>query len=312
MRHGFKIILALLVAAVIIAGGYLALKVSGKKVSYEATLPSFEAVQNADLSLAANAQDSDKDGLTDWEEVLWKTDPQKADSDADGISDGDEVKANRDPSVKGAGNLPTKNDTDAPVLASNTATSKLASDILTAYAKLKVAEQAGTQADVPTPEELIKANTVTISAPQYSASSFSAVADSRETGARYATALAVILNKYASQNEKGELEIMATALENNDPKGLSQLQTIAARYRLMVADLRAVAVPRGALVTHTDFVNVVSNMAESTDVMREMFTDPAKGLAALKLYNDASTIASERLIDIETYFDFLEQTFPLP
>jgi len=41
--------------------------------------------------------DSDKDGLPDWEEALWKTDPQKPDTDKDGTSDNDEVKANRDP-----------------------------------------------------------------------------------------------------------------------------------------------------------------------------------------------------------------------
>jgi hypothetical protein len=47
------------------------------------------------------AKDTDGDGLHDWEETLWKSDPNKTDSDGDGTSDGDEVKANRDPAKKG-------------------------------------------------------------------------------------------------------------------------------------------------------------------------------------------------------------------
>ena len=36
--------------------------------------------------------DADGDGLQDWEEVLWKTDPKNPDSDGDGIFDGDETR----------------------------------------------------------------------------------------------------------------------------------------------------------------------------------------------------------------------------
>ena len=41
--------------------------------------------------------DSDNDGLKDWEEALWKTDPGLADTDKDGTSDGEEIKLVRDP-----------------------------------------------------------------------------------------------------------------------------------------------------------------------------------------------------------------------
>lgn len=42
-------------------------------------------------------EDSDDDGLTDPEEVLYNTDPNNPDSDGDGISDGDEVDQGTDP-----------------------------------------------------------------------------------------------------------------------------------------------------------------------------------------------------------------------
>ena len=41
--------------------------------------------------------DTDADGLKDWEEALWKTDPKKADTDGDGTSDNEEISIGRDP-----------------------------------------------------------------------------------------------------------------------------------------------------------------------------------------------------------------------
>ncbi len=54
-----------------------------------------------------NDKDSDSDGLKDWEETLWKTDPNNPDSDGDGMSDGEEVRNNRDPLIPGAGDVKT-------------------------------------------------------------------------------------------------------------------------------------------------------------------------------------------------------------
>lgn len=42
-------------------------------------------------------KDSDGDGLLDWEEDLWGTDPNNLDTDGDGTNDLEEINANRDP-----------------------------------------------------------------------------------------------------------------------------------------------------------------------------------------------------------------------
>lgn len=45
--------------------------------------------------------DTDGDGLLDWEEALWGTDPKNKDTDRDGTSDGTEVSMHRDPKKAG-------------------------------------------------------------------------------------------------------------------------------------------------------------------------------------------------------------------
>lgn len=47
--------------------------------------------------IAALTRDQDGDGLRDWEEAIFRTDPQKADTDGDGTIDGEEIKQGRDP-----------------------------------------------------------------------------------------------------------------------------------------------------------------------------------------------------------------------
>ena len=57
------------------------------------------------LAETISRQDSDNDGLPDWEEALWKTDSHNPDTDSDGTLDGEEVKLGRNPTKKGPGDV---------------------------------------------------------------------------------------------------------------------------------------------------------------------------------------------------------------
>ncbi len=52
---------------------------------------------------ASGGKDSDNDGLRDWEEELYKTDPNNPDTDGDGYLDGEEVDSGHNPLVKAPG-----------------------------------------------------------------------------------------------------------------------------------------------------------------------------------------------------------------
>ncbi|MDP2593112.1 MAG: hypothetical protein Q8P52_00465 [bacterium] len=56
--------------------------------------------QTEKIVLVSVNTDSDSDGLKDWEEELWGTDPFNPDTDGDGTSDGDEIREGRDPRLK--------------------------------------------------------------------------------------------------------------------------------------------------------------------------------------------------------------------
>tara|TARA_B100000686_G_scaffold320640_1_gene372515 strand:- start:285 stop:1154 length:870 start_codon:yes stop_codon:yes gene_type:complete len=60
-------------------------------------------IQKQEALIDRGDDDTDQDGLADWEEYLYGTDPEIADTDGDGVSDGQEVSLGRDPSVPGSG-----------------------------------------------------------------------------------------------------------------------------------------------------------------------------------------------------------------
>jgi len=91
-----KLVLTVVVILLVVGGWFLVSQVdfSADKVSYD----------NSEIStdlFGKDAGDTDKDGLKDWEEILWKTDAKNPDSDGDGTPDGAEVIEGRDPTIAG-------------------------------------------------------------------------------------------------------------------------------------------------------------------------------------------------------------------
>lgn len=70
----------------------------------------------ANRSFSNQGKDSDYDGLADWEETIYKTDPKNPDTDNDGYLDGEEVKAGYSPTDPAANdkiiNLPKDSEID--------------------------------------------------------------------------------------------------------------------------------------------------------------------------------------------------------
>lgn len=97
-----------------------------------------------DINYGENVSvDSDGDGLLDWEESLWRTDPLNADTDGDGTNDGDEVDAGRNPTKAGPDDA--LQDLEQKIIAElesktvdeDTLTNQLTTDFVTKYFLLR-------------------------------------------------------------------------------------------------------------------------------------------------------------------------------
>lgn len=90
--------LALAGCALVLVCGWLLLRKDGK--TEESARPVVVS-KAAELPPAPTAFDTDGDGLLDFEEALWRTDPHNPDTDGDGTADGEEVRLHRDPRKAG-------------------------------------------------------------------------------------------------------------------------------------------------------------------------------------------------------------------
>ncbi len=88
-------------------GGYLVLKSEFGQADFLTEMAQDIGDQNI-------ANDSDYDGLKDWEEDLYGTDPYNSDTDDDGYLDGEEVASGYDPLKKAPNDKIVKNQKDRP------------------------------------------------------------------------------------------------------------------------------------------------------------------------------------------------------
>ena len=294
-----KILLAVLAATLIILSGFAWRWATTKKISYNAYDPFI--VGNTGTSSAPSLKDSDADGLADWEEVLWGTDPNNPDSDGDSVSDGEEVKENRDPSVSGAGNLPARlseNSTAQPLSTSD----KLAQEILSTYIKMKAASESGLDTGVESSSSIISKNVLSLSAPQYTQNQLTTVTDSPENALSFEQSFYTIFANYFPSESTSEMIVFKRALQTGNESDFAALRDIASRYRLAIKDLLALPVPIPIAKLHISFVNAFSYLAPSIDGMAGVRTDTIAGVRALQAYLDFSDITITLITEYNVYF----------
>ncbi len=87
-------IILLIVAIILVGAVFVSQKYPAKILEGDSNILGSSGVIN-------DSEDSDSDGLKDWEEDLWKTDPNNPDTDSDGFYDGIEIVLKKDPTVAG-------------------------------------------------------------------------------------------------------------------------------------------------------------------------------------------------------------------
>jgi hypothetical protein len=164
-------------------------------------------------------RDSDVDGLPDWEEHLYGSDPLKFDSDGDGTPDGQEVKEGRSPakaSTAKAGE--PENDMITLIQDPHFATSS--TDILGIkkefFAKFLANE--GDQIRQATYKELLRSFDAKSVVPRNQIVDLNISSDNSPEALRaYGNAFGVIIKKYTKRTHRTEQEIVEDAIRSRPP-----------------------------------------------------------------------------------------------
>jgi len=299
----------LLSIALVIALGivFFALRqTGGNNTAYEAESlrSTLEAVS---LSKEAQELDTDGDGLKDWEEILWKTDPGKTDTDSDGTTDNDEIKLGRNPAVKGpsdslANNPPIKVEAEVSEVSPST---RVIQDFFAEYLALK--QDGGTLSEES--KDVLIANLVerigsTGGAPQVYGTNNLTVHESVKISdiKNYGNALGTTFAKNSVAGVEHELVIVQRALQTNDKKELEKLAIIVEAYRKTIADVLLVPVPQNIVSLHLDLLNTMSVVKFDIEGMKSVFTDPLEAIRKISEYQTAVVSLKNSLQNLADYF----------
>ncbi|MBI2096537.1 MAG: hypothetical protein HYT40_00015 [Candidatus Sungbacteria bacterium] len=255
--------------------------------SYRAASQAAAIVENQGQVIAENKlmEDSDGDGFKNWEEVIWKTDPQNPDTDGDGISDGDEVRAGRDPLVRGPGNLGQKPTADAPETADAELTQKFTESIIDSGALRNALE--GHPSELPLSSlqnigETYKSREQNTVAEGLKELRYSPATD-KESVKHYFNAIATVYSKYFDSQEKSEFQIFEEIV-NNYRKSENQalLKDYVAAAEASWSEYKLIAAPLAVKSFHERGAELALKTIFELRAMENFEKDPAMTLLALQ------------------------------
>lgn len=287
----------------ILIGGYLVLKSKAGTASIGEQLSQIlEKDKRPDSDCRADTsdpkKDSDNDGLKDWEEAIWQSDPCRADSDGDGYLDGEEVASGYDPTKPApADALPDKEQKTPRGLPQNLTqalSTILAEKITSGQMTLPAGEGVGTWETTSSPlsEEFLNASIVQLSSsfgqlfipPQISPQELKIIPETNKTTIEaYAKEIVRVINEnpWLTDIEKTDAQIIAEAIRD---RNYQETDTASQVYLIRFKALKKVAVPAELISVHQGLLENFFIVSQIYQSIRETDIDPFKVMVGLERY----------------------------
>jgi len=312
-----KFAIVFLLVALSLAGGWIYFSFFKKsKIEEIASLIALDRDFVQEFKRRSQNLDSDNDELKDWEEALWKTDPNNPDSDADGYSDKQEVDAGFDPLDSSSNEKTGKKESnieqfiDISIPTSFNLTDQLANNISRQLINKSIAgENVALASIIDDPlnfldqkalqgmSEFIAGFSVII--PD---SAFRVTDDnSEESFKKYTVEVKrIIFGENYSLVSDSEKEI-ANFLESGDSTAIGDFINTFDR---LYSELKEVIVPSSFLPTHKQAVELMLSVRKSLEGLERMEDDPLVALVAIEQASE-SLEKSEKLM--AEFFDLFQK-----
>ncbi len=229
--------------------------------------------------------DTDGDGIADWEESLWGTDPQKVDSDGDGIPDGTEITQKKNDIQ--AGN-PATNDENL------SETAKFSREF---FATVLSLEQSGNLNDqtINQLSDKISKNIAENAKSEvfYTDKNIQTTkTDDAKAKKDYYAKVYTMLQKHQDKKIGFEIEIINSSLNDQTQSNpsLSGLTEISKNYHALAADTLKIPVPASLSQDHLAFANSAENISKALITSQELYTNTVVGITGISQYRKESDI----------------------
>lgn len=235
-------------------------------------------------------RDTDGDGILDWEESLWGTDPSKKDTNDDGILDNIEIAK-----IKSEEDAGGEINEDSQEIEALTETDKFSRELFSTIAALS---QNG-PLDQATIDKLSNSLAEQIKNPPiqkiFSPSELKVINDdSVQAVKNYDNALRNLYEKYPpGRTVIDVLQDFIMDEENVDITALSELDPINTQVQGIIADLVKINVPESLAFLHLDIINILQRLSENISDIQLFDTDVVVALGAISQYEANTDLLEE-------------------
>lgn len=315
-----KILIFIALILIIFAGWFYYSKQKNKQSEYLAGQQ-----DSGPLTVIAGGEnqldsDTDGDGLKDWEESLWRTDPKNPDTDDDGATDGEETTQNRDPLKQGPDDKISANIDDVVLKnqkqaeSEQTITAGYAKKFLTSYLLLKQAKGELTTED----KNKLVSDFMSDIQPlkvedKYKLSDLKITQDdSKETIEKYAEEMKKVLvsEGYFLADDLEVFENLLKIIKDNRDQNefdryVYLLNYSSQKYDEVVKKLTHTSffIPPSVVNFHKEVINGLNNLVISIKMMAIVKNDPIKAIMGKTLYIEQLKRTFNALNEIQKIFD---------
>lgn len=305
------IVLALIVAVIVIGGAWV---ISGHHY------PSF-GVANAESSdqllKAYAAKDTDGDGLPDWEEALYGTNPNDAHSVRPDLTDSQAVAQGLvAPHYAGTAAATTTGESLASQVPGSAAKPGSLTDQFSQQFFDNYLSTRGSSVPSASDMQAFVTNAVSqLQASQVRTDAFSA-ADMKVSGSgpdalrAYAANVDAAFAAHISRLPYSELTYFSDAVEKNDSGALASVAAIGLAYTNTSKSFLAVPVPTEAANAHLAIANAMARLGTTITDMSMVNDDPIRAMVALGNYGDDTANLANALASMHIVFANENITIP--
>lgn len=226
-----------------ILGAFVLLRPESKEEAPQAIL----SVQDTALT----EKDSDGDGLLDWEESLWKLDPNNPDTDGDGISDNQYAQSEASFSASQAGSATVHN---IEFTESDSETDKLSKELFAEYITLKQSNAVSPVTMESVVTRLIDKYDTLENIRKYTLADIKLLPnENQELVREFANSVAAVKVKYTNLYTQNQISAADTA--NPETELVPKLRNASLLYEAMAGELLLIPAPQSLTTIYLELIN---------------------------------------------------------
>jgi len=280
---------ASLIAVLMVAGGY--------------ALPGFQFPEtrpvNAELTddiLAEYvAKDTDADGLPDWQEVLYGTNPNVADTDSDGISDGEAVRRGLLTPTSLSSQIPAdpigEEDIPGEGPATGSFTERFGRSFFEAYIQASGGQKMTPEEQEALINELLASYTNEAARsliPSYTRVSIRT--DNTSSNTAYAGSVELLFGNAVPDAPDSDMFVLAERIvANEDAAAVARLETLGNQYLKAASDLLQTPAPASQIDNHLRLVRGLEQAGRAAKAISSYKDDPLLTMGGLAVLLPART-----------------------